>query len=73
MKTLIKSSKILEKLKEVIKIDDNVIKLVLTLEVDNFAIIEITKPCEKLEDVDKWLIPHTDTRFVFKRYNKWII
>lgn len=53
MKKLIESCDILEKLKEVIKIDDNVIKLVLTLEVDNFAIIEITKPCEKLEDVDK--------------------
>lgn len=48
MKTFIKSCDILEKLKEIIKIDDNVIKLVLTLEVDNFAIIEVTKPCEKV-------------------------
>ena len=45
----IESYKVLEKLKEVIKIDDNVIKLVLTLEVDNFVIMEIKKICEKLE------------------------
>ena len=45
----IESDKVLEKLKEVIKIDDNVIKLVLTLEVDNFVIMEVTKICEKLE------------------------
>ena len=51
MKEYIESYKILEKLKEVIKIDDNVIKLVLTLEVNNFAIIEVTKPCEKVNDV----------------------
>ena len=45
----IESDKVLEKLKEVIKIDDNVIKLVLTLEVDNFVIMEVTKIAERVE------------------------
>ena len=45
----IESDKVLEKLKEVIKIDGNVIKLVLTLEVDNFVIMEVTKIAEKVE------------------------
>ena len=50
IRQIVGSNKVLEKLKEVIKIDDNVIKLVLTLEVDNFVIMEVTKIAEKAED-----------------------
>ena len=47
MSETVQSKEVFEKLKEVIKIDDNVIKLVLTLEVDNFVIMEVTKIAEK--------------------------